>query len=207
MRDLQKTIDYVERGMLRGLERPLPARGTTMPPPSAPSASVPSSKSPKSSIRAWHAPVSAATETPYPEQIFKPKSRLAMTTITAPTTTAPTAPTSTTTAATAPQPRGCTTTQLTLTARSIKVTVQLDPAEIKALPSLHDQERVKLEVACEGKLYSADIATKSLRKAKATISANGTENVFGMVQGKLKGNEIVECGLVAQVKTPKPTTA
>jgi hypothetical protein len=28
-----------------------------------------------------------------------------------------------------------------------------------------------------------------------------------MVQGKLKGNEITECGLVAQVKTPKPAVA
>ena len=41
------------------------------------------------------------------------------------------------------------------------------------------------------------------RKAKSTVSANGAENVFVMVQGKLKGAEIVECGLVAQVKTPK----
>ena len=78
MRDLQKTIDYVERGMLRGLERPLPARRTVPPPAPAP----------KSSIRAWHAPVSAATEVRYPEQLFKPKSRLAMTTMTVPTTTA-----------------------------------------------------------------------------------------------------------------------
>jgi hypothetical protein len=28
-----------------------------------------------------------------------------------------------------------------------------------------------------------------------------------MVQGKLKGNEIIECGIVAQVKAPKPATA
>ena len=99
------------------------------------------------------------------------------------------------------------TTQLTITARAIKITVPLDPAEIAALPSSHGQERVKLVIACEGKLYSADIATKSLRKAKSTISASGAENVFAMVQVKLKGNEIVECGLVAQVKTPKPVEA
>jgi hypothetical protein len=45
-----------------------------------------------------------------------------------------------------------------------------------------------------------------LRKAKAMIAASGAENVFAMVQGKLWGNEIVECGLVAQVKAPKPVT-
>jgi hypothetical protein len=64
-----------------------------------------------------------------------------------------------------------------------------------------------LAITCDGKVYTADIATKSLRKARATIAANGAENVFVMVQGKLKGNEITECGLVAQVKTPKPVTA
>jgi hypothetical protein len=37
-------------------------------------------------------------------------------------------------------------------------------------------------------------------KAKATIAANGAENTFVMVQGKLMGNEIAECGLVAQAK-------
>jgi hypothetical protein len=187
MRDLQKTIDYVERGMLRGLERPLPAQGTVPPPaPKLPSR-------PKPSIRAWHAPVTA-TGTHYPEQIFKPRNKPV-------TMSVPTAPTSTLT----PQPRGCTT-QLTVTAWAIKVTIPLAPAEVAALPSSpHGQERVKLAITCEGKLYSADIATKSLRKAKSTISANGTENVFAMVQGKLKGNEIIECGLVAQVKTPKPT--
>ena len=188
MRDLQKTIDSVERGLLRGLERPLPARGA-VPPPAPP---------PKSSIRAWHAPVSA-TEVRYPEQAFKPSRNKPVTTPT--TITVPTAPTPTP----APQRRGCKT-QLTVTARAIKVTVPLSATEIRALPSLHDQERVKLAIVCEGKLYSADIATKSLRKAKSAISANGTENVFAMVQGKLKGNEITECGLVAQVKTPKPAT-
>jgi hypothetical protein len=53
---------------------------------------------------------------------------------------------------------------------------------------------------CEGKIYTADVATKSLRKVKATIAANGAENTFVMIQGKLKNDEIAECGIVAQVK-------
>jgi hypothetical protein len=44
MRDLQKTIDYVERGMLLGLERKI---------------IPPKEKALRPSIRAWHAPVSA----------------------------------------------------------------------------------------------------------------------------------------------------
>jgi hypothetical protein len=80
----------------------------------------------------------------------------------------------------------------------------LDVAEIAALPAPDRQARSQLAITCEGEIYTADKATKSLRKAKATIAASGAENVFAMVQGKLKGNEIVESGLVAQAKTPKP---
>ena len=53
--------------------------------------------------------------------------------------------------------------------------------------------------------YTANIATKSLRKAKSTTSANGAEKVFVMLQGKLRGNEILEVGLVAQIKIAKAT--
>ena len=94
-----------------------------------------------------------------------------------------------------------------LTARALKVTVPLDAAEIAALPAPDGQARSRLAITCEGKIYTADIATKALRKAKATIAASGAENVFVMVQGKLRNNEIIECGLVAQVKTPKPVAA
>jgi hypothetical protein len=96
------------------------------------------------------------------------------------------------------------TTRLTVTARALKVTVPLDATEVAALPDPGGQARSQLAITCEGKVYTADIATKSLRKARATITANGAENVFVLVQGKLKGNEIIECGLVAQLKTPKP---
>jgi hypothetical protein len=90
--------------------------------------------------------------------------------------------------------------QLTVSAKALKVSTALDAAEIAALPTPDGQARSHLAVACDGKIYRADIATKSLRKVKATIAANGAENVFVMVQGKLKGAEIAECGLVAQLK-------
>ena len=97
-------------------------------------------------------------------------------------------------------------TKLTLSARSLKITVPLDAMEVRTWPDPGGQARCQLAITCDGKVYTADIATKALRKAKSTISANGAENVFAMVQGKLKGNEITECGLVAQVKTPKPAS-
>ena len=98
-------------------------------------------------------------------------------------------------------------TRLTLSARALKITIPLDAMEVRTLPDPGGQARCQLAVTCDGKVYTADIATKSLRKARATIAASGAENVFVMVHGKLRGNEITECGLVAQVKTPKPSVA
>jgi len=190
MRDLYKSIDYIKRGMLRGLDR----IDRKIPP--APSSNYPGSprqqreERSKPSIRAWHAPVSEA-DAVYPEQVFRPKTKLKDTSRDTPKT----------------QPRDAPMTQLNLTARALKITVPLDPAEVRALPIPDNQTRARLAIACEGKVYTADIATKALRKAKGTISANRVENVFAMVQGKLKGAEIIECGLVAQVKTPKPSSS
>jgi hypothetical protein len=98
------------------------------------------------------------------------------------------------------KPKDKSVTRLTVTARAIKVTVPLDPAVVATLPTPDGQARSELSVSCDGKLYAANVATKSLRKVKATIAANGAENVFVMLQGKLRDSEIAECGIVAQVK-------
>jgi hypothetical protein len=90
-------------------------------------------------------------------------------------------------------------TKLAVTARAINVSVPLDPAAIGALP-LPDGERTDLAVNCDGKLYAAN-----LRKVKTAIAANGAEAMFVMLQGKLKGDEIIECGITAQVKAVKET--
>src|SRR5262245_4650928 len=81
-------------------------------------------------------------------------------------------------------------TKLSVTARVIKVTIPLDPAAIHTLP-LPDQQRIELIVGCDGQRYSASISTTSLRKAKNTIDTNGAEKVFVMLQGRVKGNEII----------------
>jgi hypothetical protein len=84
------------------------------------------------------------------------------------------------------------------------VAVALDPIAVGVLP-LPNQTRVELVVDCDGQRYTANISTKSLRKTKNTIAANNVDAVFVMLQGRLKGSEIIECGLVAQVKTTKAT--
>jgi hypothetical protein len=172
MRDLGKTIDYIERGMLRGLDRK--------------ATSLPKGMLPKSSIRAWRAPTSEPKPV-YPEQVFRRRINPGL--------------------LGKERDKDNSMTRLTLTARALKITVPLDVAEIRGLPDPGGQARCQLAITCEGKVYTADIATKALRKAKSTIATSGAENVFAMVQGKLRNNEITECGLVAQVKTPKPSAA
>src|SRR5262249_31639208 len=95
-------------------------------------------------------------------------------------------------------------TKLVVTARAVKITIALDPTAINAL-ALPNQERAELVVSCDGVRYTANISTKSLRKAKNTIAASGADAIFVALQGKLKDREIIECGLVAQIKTMKAT--
>ena len=135
MRDLGKTIDYIERGLLHGLDR---RAGP------APLSKV--GKPPKPLIRAWRAPVAARdVDVVYPvEQVFRPKDKL-----------------------TKDMLKDNPMARLTLTARTLKITVPLDAAEVRALPT-SDETRSQLAITCEGKVYTADIATKSLRKAKAS---------------------------------------
>jgi len=94
-------------------------------------------------------------------------------------------------------------TQPTLTARALKATCVLDPAEVAALSAPDGQARTKLIVMCDGKAYNADVAVKSVRKVKSAITTHGAANVAIILQGRLKNTEITECGIVAQVKVQK----
>ncbi len=54
-------------------------------------------------------------------------------------------------------------------------------------------------------LVSADVAAKSLRRAQNAIVQHGSDGVACVLQGKLASSgKIIEAGLVAQVKQPKP---
>jgi hypothetical protein len=95
-----------------------------------------------------------------------------------------------------------------LTARTLKCTAVLDASELAAL-SVPDTTRVTLQVTVAGgRVVTCDVASKSIRKCKAVISEHGASNVALIVQGKMgNGNEVLEAGLTAQVKTPKPAAA
>jgi hypothetical protein len=94
----------------------------------------------------------------------------------------------------------------TLTTRALKCTVLLDPAEIEGLALVDGIPRVQLNIrVADGRTVTADVAAKAVRKAQAVIAQHGAAGVAAFLQGKLgNGDVLLEAGLVAQPKTPKP---
>jgi hypothetical protein len=97
----------------------------------------------------------------------------------------------------------------TLTTRALKCTVLLDPAELASLALVDGIPRVQLNVrVADGRAVTAGVAAKAVRKAQAVIAEYGAAGVAALLQGKLgKGDVLLEAGLVAQPKVPKPAVA
>jgi hypothetical protein len=88
-----------------------------------------------------------------------------------------------------------------LTGRALKVTVLLDTAAILAQPVPEGRPRIILRIKVPDRTVTADIATKSLRRAQATIKEHGIEGCVAMIQGKLIAqDQIAEAGLSVQPK-------
>jgi hypothetical protein len=91
-----------------------------------------------------------------------------------------------------------------VTARSVKVTVGLNAAELMMLDAREGgPSRCKFTIDFDHGSLRADVASKSIRKAQGIIREHGVENAFCTLQGKLGKGEILECGLVAQAKATK----
>jgi hypothetical protein len=103
--------------------------------------------------------------------------------------------------------------KLTTTARKLKVTIMIDAAPFVALRTVPDNapSRTDVTVTVGDRTVSADLATKSVRKAVKTLIEHGTDNVVLILQGVLASNDrIEEAGITAQVKVPvepQPVTA
>jgi hypothetical protein len=96
----------------------------------------------------------------------------------------------------------------TLTAKTIKTTLVLDPNEVASIPTPEGKPRCIVRITVAGRTLTADLNAKSVRKAIATIREAGSENVACILQGKLMvDNSIAEAGLSAQPKVAKPAEA
>ena len=94
----------------------------------------------------------------------------------------------------------------TVVARSVKLTIPLQAATVVALSAPEGgPTRLKLTVTFDGGSLRAEVAAKSVRKAQRTLAEHGPDAVVCLLQGKLSAKgEIIECGLVAQVKMNAP---
>jgi hypothetical protein len=100
--------------------------------------------------------------------------------------------------------------KLASTARKLKVTAIVDATPFAALRAIPDNAppRTDLTIAIDGRTVTADLATRSVRKAVKTLTDSGSDNVVLILQGVLTpGNRIEEAGIVAQVKAQAPAGA
>jgi hypothetical protein len=91
----------------------------------------------------------------------------------------------------------------TLSANKLKVTMTLKADELLNVP-VPEGQRVVLKVRLPDRTLSADIASKSLRKAQTAVRELGADGVALILQGSLAANDVlVEAGLVAQPRVKK----
>jgi hypothetical protein len=94
-----------------------------------------------------------------------------------------------------------------LSARALKVTVVLDPAEVAQIVAPDGKPRVAIAIRLPDRRVSADLHAKSVRRALATIAEHGPDGVSVVVQGKLVGDTIEEAGIMAQPKVRSQAAA
>ena len=89
----------------------------------------------------------------------------------------------------------------TLTAARLKVTTILNTDELNAVSPPNGKPRITLRIRLPDRTLTAEIASKSLRKAQTAIRDVGADNIVLLLQGHLiAGDVIAEAGLSAQPK-------
>ena len=90
----------------------------------------------------------------------------------------------------------------TLSAKSIKATVVLTPAEVVNIPAPDGKPRCSVRIAVAGRIVTAELNAKSVRRAIANVREAGPDNVSCILQGRLDANNaLLEAGITVQLKT------
>jgi hypothetical protein len=66
------------------------------------------------------------------------------------------------------------------------------------------QAKFAVMIRVAGRTLTADLNAKSLRRAVTAVNAAEPSTIAVVIQGRLEGDSILEPGIVAQAKTPKP---
>jgi hypothetical protein len=96
----------------------------------------------------------------------------------------------------------------TLTAKSLKITAVLDPAEVAAVPTPEGKPKVGFRIKSPDRTVHALITAKSVRKARKLIESCPEAGVSVIVIGRLVEHDVLaDAGLTAQPKKlfPKPS--
>jgi hypothetical protein len=103
-----------------------------------------------------------------------------------------------------------------LTAKSAKLTLVLDPAEVAAWAVPEGQKHFKFKVRYIDAHIEVQLSTKGARKTVAIVKELGVDGVAVIIQGKLKVGQtatgqttisIEEAGILAQPKSKKEAPA
>jgi hypothetical protein len=90
-----------------------------------------------------------------------------------------------------------------LSATKLKITCALKPEELLPIPAVNGQQRTTLRIKLPDRTLTAEVATKSLRRAQTQIEELGAENVALILQGVLVAGDVVgDAGLAAQPRGP-----
>jgi predicted O-methyltransferase YrrM len=100
-----------------------------------------------------------------------------------------------------PVPPGHTPEVLRLAAKSISVSLVLDPAGLLGVTVPIGAAQVAFAIAASGRIVKGRFKAKSLRRAAAVIAERGVENVAVIVQGRLAADDQIEdAGIAVQPK-------
>ena len=93
---------------------------------------------------------------------------------------------------------------LDLTARSLKLTIVLDPAQLMAVTVPEGSGPLPFAVAVGGRRVTGQLNPRTLRRVLNTLVEHGPEKVAVVLQGRLEtGVVLAEAGITAQVRVVK----
>jgi hypothetical protein len=97
--------------------------------------------------------------------------------------------------------------RLNLAAKSLKVTLVLDPADLVGV-TVPNVPQVPFAITVGGRVVKGRFNAKTLRRSAAVVAELGAERVAVLVSGRLgAGDEILDAGIAAQARAPRPAEA
>jgi hypothetical protein len=93
---------------------------------------------------------------------------------------------------------------LNLAAKSIKVTLVIDPAQLRGVSVPNGATQVPFVIDAGGRKVRGRFNAKTLRRSAAVVAELGAASLAVIIQGRLgAGDQIEDAGIAAQPKAPR----